>query len=102
MSLPVYVEPEAQAELREAARWYEARRDGLGVELILEVDRTYQNVAARPQSYPLVPGAADVRRALVDRFPYAVVYMVQRSLVIVIAVAHGKRRPLYWAGRKQR
>jgi hypothetical protein len=44
----LYVLPEAEEELAEAAAWYEARRAGLGVELIAVVDRAFEEIADAP------------------------------------------------------
>jgi toxin ParE1/3/4 len=99
VSLPVHIEPEARAELGEAAHWYEAARPGLGVEFTLEVDRALERIAEAASGFPIVAGADDVRRVLLERFPYALVFVVSADRATVISVAHGRRKPLYWAGR---
>jgi len=102
VSLPVHIEPEARAELREAAHWYEAARPGLGVEFTLEVDRALERIAEAGRNFPTVAGTEDVRRVLLERFPYAVVFVVGDNRATVISVAHGRRRPLYWIARAKR
>ena len=102
MSLPVHIEPEARAELREAAHWYEAARPGLGVEFTLQADRALDRIADAALSFPIVGGTEDVRRVLLGRFPYALVFVASEERATVIAVAHGRRKPLYWAGRMTR
>jgi toxin ParE1/3/4 len=98
--------PEAMSELRAAAFWYDERSAGLGDEFLGEVNELGQRIAASPASYPPWPGLsashARIRRALVDRFPYAVAFEVREGDVVVLAVAHAKRRPLYWVVRAQR
>lgn len=92
-------EPEAEAELRVAARWYERRTRGLGADLVREVDAALERVLEGPGSFPLVEGFSDVRRVVIERFPYALVYMIEGNLVRVLSIAHGRRKPLFWAGR---
>ena len=42
-----------------------------------------------------------VRRALFPRpFPYVVFFYVRQTNAIVLAIAHGRRRPGYWAERR--
>ena len=90
----------ASDEMEEAADYYEGCRDGLGGRFLLEVRRAFTFIEETPQGgspvlHPKVPEG--VRRVLLDSFPYAVVY-VEPELVIV-AIAHLRRRPAYWALR---
>lgn len=93
------VEPEAEEELAAAAEWYEARRAGLGVELVAVVDRALEEVLAVPLSCPLWWPERTYRRKVVTRFPYVIVFTFEDEVVTVVAVAHAKRRPGYWVGR---
>jgi len=102
---PVRFAPEVPDELAEAVLWYEARRSGLGGELLDEIDATLPLVEGRPRSFPRlqdVSASHEVRRALLARFPYAIVFLVRREEVRVLAVAHVKRRPGYWLSRIRR
>lgn len=97
--------PEARAELREAALWYDEQRPGLGVDFIGEVHATRALIEQGPQAFPGWPGARSaarpIRRALVSRFPYALAFEVRQEGVLILAVAHAKRRPLYWLHRSR-
>jgi toxin ParE1/3/4 len=89
----------ARSELREAAHWYEVRGDGLGAEFVSAVGACLARVAEKPAAFPEVRRAAGVHRALLRRFPYAVVFLLHGNIITVLAVAHGRRRPLYWKTR---
>jgi hypothetical protein len=97
--------PEALDELAEAAQWYEERRDGLGDELLAEVDRMTREIDRRPASFPIVldaPRELGIRRALLKRFPFALVFLQKPDgQQRIVAVAHAKRRPGYWLWRVQ-
>lgn len=102
MSKSVRFEAEADAEYRAAGRWYEERRDGLGLEFFDAVDVTLDQITRLPQAgtlVPFVPTDLQVRRAPVTRFPYHVVYLETPSLIRVLAIAHDRRRPGYWTSR---
>lgn len=99
---PVRVEPEAKQELAAAAAWYEERHEGLGRELVEEVDAVLAAIAPAPNRFPLYPRVAPalgVRRAAARRFPYSIAFIDLADAVRVLAVAHDKRRPGYWVGR---
>lgn len=90
--------PEAEAELSAAALFYESRVAGLGRLFSTEVQRTIALVREYPDAG--APIRLPIRRAVVDRFPYAIVYRRDREWVHVLAVAHLHRRPGYWRLRK--
>jgi toxin ParE1/3/4 len=94
--------PEAQAELRSAALWYEERRPGLGDEFISEISASLDRVSDAPESYPAWGTRAEgplIRKATTQRFPYVIAFEKHEHHVLVLAIAHAKRRPLYWLTR---
>jgi toxin ParE1/3/4 len=102
VSKPVRFEDEAAAEYREAGRWYEERRSGLGLEFFDAIDVALRQIVRLPQAgapVPLVHPELQVRRAPVARFPYHVVYLETLVDIRVLAVAHDRRRPAYWQSR---
>ncbi len=97
---PVRFAPEVPDELAEAVLWYEARRSGLGEEFLDEIDATLPLVESRPRSFPRlqdVNASHEIRRALLARFPYAIVFLVRQEEVRVLA--RFDRRPATPAGR---
>jgi plasmid stabilization system protein ParE len=102
---PVRFAPEVPDELAEAVLWYEARKKELGSEFLDEVQATLPLIGTRPRSFPRLQDAdatLEIRRALLARFPYALVFLVREDEVHVLAVAHAKRRPGYWLSRVRR
>jgi toxin ParE1/3/4 len=99
----VELHPEADAELRAAAVWYDERRPGLGDDFMTEVSAVLTRIGEAPASFPVwpaAPAAPDrIHRAVVSRFPYVVAFEVHPDHALVLAIAHGKRRPLYWLQR---
>lgn len=91
------VRPLAEADLEDAARWYDAERAGLSARFLSDVDRTFSRIAERPLQFPLVAG--DVRRALLQTFPYAVYFRPSDDAIVVVAVLHLRRNPKVWRGR---
>ncbi len=89
--------PAAETELQEASDWYEAQREGLGLEFLVSVRHRIAVLLENPQRWRLFQGT---RRVLLGRFPYAIVYReVAPDEIEIIAVAHFKRRPKYWTTR---
>jgi toxin ParE1/3/4 len=99
----VELHPEARSELRSAALWYEQRRIGLGDEFIAAVSIALDRIGEAADSFPKWPGTRTavplIRRAVLQRFPYVIAFERQEQGILVLAVAHGKRRPLYWLSR---
>lgn len=102
MQRRVVVEPEAERELLAARDWYSDRSDGLGQVFVEAVDEAMTRVATMPDACSPVPGVSPelgVRRAFVKRFPFSVVFVELGGMLVVVAVAHQRRRPGYWLGR---
>jgi plasmid stabilization system protein ParE len=90
--------PAAAADLEEAALWYEAQRPGLGREFLDAAEDAAKRVVATPEGYAVV--YKDRRRALLQRFPYSLVYRLVHRQVVVVAVVHAKRKPSVWRSRE--
>jgi plasmid stabilization system protein ParE len=97
MNRDLVIRPEAEADLAEAYAWYEQRRQGLGQDLLREVERKLDNLQSLPESFPLV--YKDVRRALTKRFPYGIYFLIDNARVVVLAIFHAKRDPKSWQRR---
>ena len=99
MKTAVRFEDEADAEYREAGRWYDARQTGLGTEFFDEVDATIRRILQFPRAgsrVPRIPGDLPIRRLAVSRFPYHVIYLEPAEELRILAIAHDRRRPGYW------
>ena len=102
MNPRVQFEAEADAEYRQAGRWYEERCIGLGTEFFDEVDAAIHRILDFPRigtEVPRVSRDLPVRRHAVKRFPYSVVYLETLDVFRVLAVAHDRRKPGYWKHR---
>lgn len=89
--------PPAQLELDEAFAWYESQVVGLGYGFLDEFNRAVRLAATFPALYQQInPG---IRRCLLNRFPYGLIYGVDDEMIVIVAVAHIKRRPNYWLDR---
>lgn len=100
MKRQLTVLPEAEAELAAAATWYENQRPGLGLELIAEVDRAFEDITAMPEAWTLWRSDRDYRKRPLSRFPYVVFFRLPTpETVSVVSVSHAKRKPGYWLAR---
>lgn len=91
---------EADAEFRESARYYEAKAQGLGIAFITEVHRATAIVASQPSIGSPVDDELGLRKFVLRRFSYNLIYSIEGDGVVIIAVAHHKRRPFYWGRRE--
>jgi len=97
MNRRLVIRPAAETELTEAYRWYEAQRQGLGLEFLFSIEAALALIQRTPELHPLIH--KQVRRALIRRFPFGVFYVVDEDTIQVLAVFHGKRNPKRWMER---
>jgi len=94
----VTVRPEAAADIEDAYHWYERARTGLGEESLAAVREGLDRAVEQPERFPLVH--RDVRRALLRKFPYSLLYRVEPAEILPVAVFHAKRDPRVWRARQ--
>ena len=88
---------EASEEIEEAAKWYGRRSPAAEIAFLGEVDHALAAVLDAPQRWTsFVDGT---NRYVFRKFPYSAIYFVDEGVVVIVAVAHDKRRPGYWRGR---
>ncbi len=98
MSPRLILRREAEEEIAEAAEWYQARDRGLAFEFLRALDACLASVARRPLQYPMVHG--EKRRALLRRFPYAVIFVSSNDEVVILGCLHCRRDPQRREGRR--
>ncbi len=87
----------AEAEMVEAAKYYETQCRGLGHRFLDEVENIASSIVALPCAGPVVRGR--MRRRLLPHFPFALVYIVEVKEILVVAVVDLRRKPGYWLNR---
>ena len=93
----VVFHPDAEAEMMAAASYYEAQQAGLGRRFLASVQDAANRILIRPGLYPVV--ILDVRRCLVQMFPFGVLFRERADAVVIMAVMHLHREPDYWKKR---
>ncbi len=98
-----YLHPAARAEVNEAVDQYEQQREGRGAAFDVAVDRAIAKIIEAPERWPAarrVPPRLGAHGYMLKRYRYDIVYrLVGDDELEVVAVAHHKRRPGYWAKR---
>ena len=89
----------AQAELRDAARYYESQAAGLGGDFLLDVTTAAERIAELPAGWQRVD--VELRRCQLGRFPYGLIYAEEDDGILIVAVTHLHRRPRGWRQRLQ-
>jgi plasmid stabilization system protein ParE len=89
---------EAYAEVVDAKEWYAAQAPGLDLEFARAVDAALATVARFPEGFPLID--RDIRRVLLRRFPYQLLYYHEGDDLVVLACFHHRRDPQSWRSRR--
>jgi plasmid stabilization system protein ParE len=97
MAYTLHVSHLAEADLAEAIEWYEQIRPDLGASLASSIEEAINRILDNPQAFATI--LPEVRRALVRRFPYAVIFRIRQDRVEVEAIFHGRKDPTGWHSR---
>ena len=89
----------AVAEIDHEVDYYESCSVGLGAELEDEIDAVLETILQFPQAAPQWRDRPDRRVAVLDRFPFTLVYQIKTKEIAILALAHMSRRPGYWSRR---
>jgi toxin ParE1/3/4 len=86
----------AREDLQRAAAFYDAERPGLGREFLRTVQDGLDTLTELPEAG--TPYEEQTRRLILPRFPYSLIYQIDRDTILVVAVAHQRRKPGSWRG----
>jgi plasmid stabilization system protein ParE len=94
---PAQVHPEAEAEADGVFEWYWSRSESAALAFDAELREAFIFLRRSPQM--CTPYLRGMRRVMLHRFPYFVVFRELPRKIQIIAIAHAKRRPGYWRER---
>ena len=80
------------AEIDHEVDYYESRSVGLGAELEDEIDAVLETILEFPHAAPQWRDRPDRRVAVLDRFPFTVVYQIKTTEIVILALAHTSRK----------
>ncbi|NWG27993.1 MAG: type II toxin-antitoxin system RelE/ParE family toxin [Ignavibacteriaceae bacterium] len=89
--------PDAESEFLLAIDFYEDREAGLGRDFALEIYSTVERILTYPDAWPVIE--ENIRRSLVKRFPFGVLYSKLDEEIVIVAIMHLNREPGYWKKR---
>jgi len=91
------IQSQAQQEINEAFDWYFKRSPEAADAFLTEIGASFVQIASRPRRYPAY--TKNTRRRVLANFPYSVIFLEKDDVILVVAIAHAKRRPGYWRER---
>jgi len=93
----VFFHQAAKEELLSARDYYDDLVLGLGKSFILEIEKTINIINRSPLAYPVTK--QNIRKAVIMKFPYSILYIIEGDKIYLLAIMHQKRKPLYWKNR---
>ena len=91
------INPFAELELDEAKEWYNLQQNNLGERFVNEIDITVIRIRENPFQFP--KEKKQIRKAVVNNFPYSILFNVADNLINIFAVFHSSRNPMIWRKR---
>jgi len=97
--IEVEVHPKVYEELEESRFWYEEHAKGLGTDFLKEVEHGIETIRTSSTVWPWYDKQKQVRRFIIHRFPFAIIFRRRKDLIQIFAVMHLRRHPDYWKNR---
>jgi len=94
---PLELHPEALLEGEEAVAWYAERDIRVSTQFANDLEMAMQRIAEAPHRWPLY--LHGTRRVRLTRFPFLLPYRDDPLRILIVAIAHAKRKPGYWKDR---
>ena len=88
---------QAEFEVKKAVEYYNSNSNGWGFEFAFEIQKTISRIIANPEAWTKISKRA--RKCKCNKFPYSVIYFLDKEEIIVVAIMHLKRKPNYWVER---
>ncbi len=88
----------ALLEMEDAVRFYNRELEGLGIRFKKDIKKAIKRIVNYPQAWSVERG--DIRKYILHKFPYKLLYSLEKDHVLIIAVAHLHRNPEYWIERE--
>ena len=89
--------PEAEAEFYAAIDYYEDCKVNLGYDFAIEVYESIDRIISFPEAWCILE--SEIRRILVNRYPYGIIYSIEEKEILILAIMHLNREPDYWKDR---
>lgn len=97
MAHSVRFHPGAAEEAEASVDWYRQRSSEAAAGFVAELEHAVEQVAELPETWPSY--IHNTRRFVFRVYPFSLVYRIAGDVIEVVAVAHAKRKPGYWASR---
>lgn len=90
--------PAAVEEIQDAYDFYFDKDPVVAADFLAQVDQGIEAVSGTPLRFPKF--AHGTRRKLFRKFPHQLIYIIREQEILILAVAHPRKKPNYWAGRR--
>ncbi len=89
--------PDVASEIKSSYIWYQSQAEGLGEDLLEELESAFEAIVELPKTWPLFQ--KEFRRYLLSKFPFSVIYRKNGNVIYIVSVMHNSKKPYYWLHR---
>lgn len=95
--LSIIFHRDVRDDIKSSYQWYERQAEGLGEDFLKELEASFKHIAETPELYSVMK--PPIRRCVLQKFPFSVLYRIRTDVIYVVAVMHNRRKPSYWHKR---
>ena len=97
-SYQIIILPFAELDIRDSVDHYKGIEDGLDIKFIKSINTKISHISKNPYAFPVEK--YDIRKAVVDKFPFCIYFVPRTDTIYIMAVFHDKRNPQIWKQRR--
>lgn len=94
MIYSIRIKEEALQDIEEAYTYYQESRTGLGDELLLSLEASFNRISRHPQAFRI--RYKKHRADKLNRFPYLVIFRIEKYEAVIYKIYHASRNPILW------
>ena len=87
----------AKMEFDDTIKFYNTQQTNLGKYFQTDIKNSISRIKEFPYAY--AETKHKVRRCVIHKFPYNILYSIRNDKILIIAIANQHRKPDYWVNR---
>jgi hypothetical protein len=88
---------ESKKDLNAILNFYKIKNVNILNQFKIELSNKIKSIKNSPQLYSKIKG--NIRKCKLNKYPFNIIFVEKENIILILAIAHFKRKPYYWKKR---